>query len=82
MGGKAPLDFEISHFPTKFVAKKGCFLVSSGKNDISLFFPLPGKILLVTMEIHYRPPGKNLSDANGNKVKVGITVAQAIKKLF
>jgi len=60
----SPLDFEKWHFPVKFLARKGCFLVLNGWNKIlqllvpcKNFFGYPWKI-------HYWPfRGKNPSDA-------------------
>jgi len=53
--GFLPLvDFEILHFPFKFLTKNVVFLLSSGYNQISSLFLPPGKIVLATLgKIHY-----------------------------
>jgi len=43
----SPLDFEMWHFPVKFLARKGCFLVLNGWNKIFCSFWFPAKIFLV-----------------------------------
>ena len=66
-GGLNPLEFEVWHFPIKFLANNVVFLVSSGKMKFFQFWPHPGKIFLATPWKNLLlapPPGKNPSDAH------------------
>jgi len=45
-----PVDFKIWHFPTKFSARKGCFLSFEWAKSNIATFASAGKILLLPLE--------------------------------
>jgi len=85
-GGACPPGFWNLTFFHLIFRKKGCFLTSSGKKlNFTTFGPLLKKCFWLVWKIPlFAPPGKNPSDAHGNKrCKLAVhEKTRAAKKVF